>query len=163
MHKHTIAVLVQNRSGVLARVAGLFSRRGYNIESIAVCTTEDPSVSRMTIVVSADDVILEQIIKQLNKLIDVIKVSDITDDELIDRELALIKVSTTATNRAEILQIVDIFRAHIVDVRPKTVIVEVTGDAGKIEAIIEILRPYGIVELVRTGKIAMVRGARLEY
>ena len=112
MKKRTIGLVVENRAGVLARVAGLFGRRGYNIESIAVCTTENPSLSRMTIVANADEHILEQIIKQLNKLIDVVKVSDITDDELIDRELALIRVSATPANRAEVLQIVDIFRAQ---------------------------------------------------
>ena len=161
MNKHTIAILVGNRSGVLARVAALFSRRGYNIDSLAVCTTEDPEVSRMTITVEADDQILEQILKQLNKLIDIIKVSDITEDDQVDRELALIKVSATPKNRPEILQIVDIFRGHIVDINPKSLIVEVTGDQGKAEAIVQMLRPYGIIELVRTGKIAMVRG-RLE-
>ncbi|NLN16868.1 MAG: acetolactate synthase small subunit [Firmicutes bacterium] len=158
MKKHIIAVLVQNKSGVMARVASLFSRRGYNIDSIAVCATEDPEVSRMTIVARADDDILEQITKQLNKLIEVIKVSDITNDPLVDRELALIKVGATPTNRADIIQIVDIFRAHIVDVNPRSVTVEVTGDEGKMEAIIQMLRPYGIKEIVRTGKIAMVRG-----
>ncbi|MGI6034802.1 MAG: acetolactate synthase small subunit [Limnochordia bacterium] len=158
MKKHIIAVLVQNKSGVMARVAALFSRRGYNIDSIAVCATEDPEVSRMTIVARADDDVLEQITKQLNKLVEVIKVSDITNDPLVDRELALIKVGATPTNRADIIQIVDIFRAHIVDVNPKSVTVEVTGDEGKMEAIIQMLRPYGIKEIVRTGKIAMVRG-----
>ena len=158
MKKHIIAVLVQNKSGVMARVASLFSRRGYNIDSIAVCATEDPEVSRMTIVARADDDILEQITRQLNKLIEVIKVSDITNDPLVDRELALIKVGATPTNRADIIQIVDIFRAHIVDVNPRSVTVEVTGDEGKMEAIIQMLRPYGIKEIVRTGKIAMVRG-----
>lgn len=158
--KHTLSVLVENRSGVLARVAGLFSRRGYSIDSIAVGTTEDPAVSRMTIVVEADEEGLEQITKQLNKLIDVLKVSDITRDAMIDRELALIKVYADSQNRGDILQIVDIFRAKIVDVAEKTVVIEITGDESKVEALLQLLRPYGIKELVRTGRVAMVRGMK---
>jgi acetolactate synthase-1/3 small subunit len=158
--KHTLAVLVENKSGVLSRVASLFSRRGYNIDSLAVGVTEDPDISRITIVVHGDDHVLEQVTKQLNKLIDVIKVSDIGGDEAVERELALIKVSADANTRAEIIQIANIFRARIVDVASKSMTVEVTGDEGKIQAIEKLLRQFGIKELVRTGKIAMVRGSK---
>ncbi len=158
MKRHTLAVLVQNRSGVLARIAGLYSRRGFNIDSVSVGKTEDPKISRMTLIVEADEETVEQITKQLNKLIDVIKISDITNDDKVDRELALIKVNAGTTNRSEILQIVDIFRAKIIDVASKTVTIEITGTEDKIDAIIELLEPYGIRELVRTGKVAMVRG-----
>ena len=156
--KHTLAVLVENRSGVLSRVASLFSRRGYNIESLAVGVTEDPKTSRMTIVVDGDDHVLEQVTKQLNKLVDVIKVSDIGGDEAVERELALIKVAADVSARTEIIQIADIFRARIVDVAPKSITVEVTGDEAKIQAIEKLLRQFGIKEMVRTGKIALVRG-----
>jgi acetolactate synthase-1/3 small subunit len=158
--KHTLSILVHNRAGVLARVAGLFSRRGYNIESIAVGITEDPDVSRMTIVVDGDEAIVEQITKNVYKLIDVLKVSDITADDVVDRELALIKVTADAGNRSQILQVVDIFRARIVDVSERSVMVEITGDEGKIDAMVQLLRPYGIKEMARTGKIAMVRGPK---
>ena len=158
--RHTLAVLVNNSPGVLARVAGLFSRRGFNIESIAVGETEEHSVSRMTIVVTADDVLLEQVTKQLYKLIDVIKISDLTNDPAVEREMALIKVTTTSANRSEILQIVDIFRAKIVDVSEKAVIIEVTGGVEKIEAIMSLLRNYGIKEVARTGKVAMARSVK---
>src|SRR5512135_2802706 len=130
--KHTLSVLVQNRPGVLARTAGLFSRRGYNIESLTVGVTEDDDVSRMTIVVSGDDTVVEQVTKQLNKLIEVIKVTDLTKELYVDRELVLIKVTAEGNNRSEIMQLVDIFRARIVDVAPKSLIIEVTGDEGKI-------------------------------
>jgi len=156
--RHTLAVLVENNPGVLARVAGLFSRRGFNIDSLAVGRTENPSVSRMTIVVEGDDRYLEQVNKQLHKLVDVIKISDITRDAYVDRELVLIKVNADASKRAEIMQLVDIFRARIVDVGPKTLTIEVTGNDGKITAFEDSLRPFGIKELVRTGKIAMLRG-----
>ncbi|HWQ44656.1 MAG TPA: acetolactate synthase small subunit [Methanosarcina barkeri] len=158
--KHTLAILVENKSGVLFRVASLFSRRGYNIDSLAVGVTEDPEISRMTIVVHGDDHVLEQVTKQLNKLIDVIKVLDIGGDEAVERELALIKVSADVNNRAEIIQIADIFRARIVDVAPKSMTVEVTGDESKIQAIEKLLRQFGIKEMVRTGKIALVRGPK---
>jgi len=158
--RHTLSVLVENNPGVLARVAGLFSRRGFNIDSLAVGTTENPKISRMTIVVEGDDLVLEQVTKQLHKLIDVIKISDITSDNYVERELVLIKVFAEPPTRGEIMQIVDIFRAHIVDIGKKTLTVECTGDEGKIEAIIESLRPFGIKELVRTGKIAILRGAK---
>lgn len=158
--KHTLSILVHNRSGVLVRVAGLFARRGYNIESIAVGVTEDPEVSRMTIVTAGDEAIVEQIVKNVHKLIDVLKVTNITSEDVVDRELSLIKVTADASNRSEILQIVDIFRARIVDVSDRSVIVEVTGDEAKVDAMVELLHPYGIKELARTGKIALVRGSK---
>jgi len=161
MKAHTLAVLVANRPGVLSRVSGLFSRRGFNIESPAVGTCEEPDLSRMTIVVIGDDAQVEQVIKQLNKLIDVVKVSDITDMETVDRELALIKVTAEAgSSRAEVMQIADIFRAQIVDVGAKSVVLEVTGGSTKIDALESLLRQYGVKELVRTGKISMLRGAK---
>lgn len=160
MMKHTLEVLVQNKSGVLSRVAALFSRRGYNIDSLAVGVTEDPEISRITLVVHGDDRVLEQVTKQLNKLVDVIKVSDFGGDDTVERELALIKVTADIDNRAEIIQIADIFRARIIDVAPKSMTVEVTGDEGKVEAIEKLLRQFGIKEMVRTGKIAMVRGTK---
>jgi acetolactate synthase I/III small subunit len=156
--RHIISALVVNHSGVMARVAGLFSRRGYNIESIAVGHSEESDQSRMIIVVEADeDQVLEQIEKQLYKLVDVVKVNDIPAREAVERELALIKVNAGSQNRAEVLQIVDIFRAKIVDVSSRAVIIEITGGSEKIEAIIALLRPYGIREIVRTGDIAMLR------
>ncbi|SET00154.1 acetolactate synthase, small subunit [Methanococcoides vulcani] len=158
--KHTLAVLVDNKYGVLARVAGLFSRRGFNIDSLAVGITEDPTISRMTIVVRGDDHVLEQVTKQLNKLIDVIRVTDLGSDESVERELALIKVNADANNRAEIIQIVDIFRARIIDVASKSVTVEVTGDSNKIKAIQSLLKPFGIKEMARTGKVALTRGSK---
>ncbi len=160
--RHVLAVLVENQPGVLTRVAGLFSRRGYNIESLAVGQTHEPSISRMTIVVDGDDRVIEQVVKQLDKLIDVIDVQDITDVEYVDRELILIKVNAKPSVRGEIMQIVDIFRARIVDIGQRTLIIECTGDEGKIRAIEKSLKPFGILELVRTGKIAMVRGPKYE-
>ena len=159
--KHTLAILVENRPGVLTRVAGLFSRRGFNIESLAVGVTENADTSRITIVVSGDDHVLEQVEKQLNKLIDVIRVSDIPPDESVSRELALIKVGVDSTTRAEVMQIVDVFRAKIVDVGIKSLVIEVTGDESKINAMEQLLRHFGIKEMVRTGKIAMNRGAKI--
>ncbi|HBT46460.1 MAG TPA: acetolactate synthase small subunit [Peptococcaceae bacterium] len=158
--KHTLAVLVENKPGVLTRVAGLFARRGYNIESLAVGPTENPSVSRMTIVVEGDDHTIEQVCKQLHKLIDVIKLSDITQDPHVGRELVLIKVNAEPHVRGEIMQIVEVFRARIVDIARDSLIVEATGDEDKINAIEAALRPFGIRELARTGKIALVRGSR---
>src|SRR5919108_6028294 len=158
--KHTIAVLVENKFGVLSRVAGLFSARGYNIESLSVGETLDPTVSRMTIVVSGDEFIIEQVMKQLHKLIDVIKVSDLTDDSHVERELVLIRVNAEPQHRAEILRTADIFRARVIDVTPASFTLEATGDEGKIEALIELLRPMGIQELVRTGKVAIGRGPK---
>ncbi len=158
--RHTISVLVSNEFGVLTRIAGLFSGRGFNIESLSVAETLDPKVSRMTIVTSGDDNVLEQVTKQLNKLINVIKVHDFTGEERIERELALVKVSSTAESRAEILSIVDIFRAKVVDVSPRTYTIEITGDEEKISAITELVRPFGIKEIVRTGRIAMARSPK---
>lgn len=157
--QHTITALVDNRPGVLARVAALFARRGFNIESLAVSITDDPMVSRMTIVASGDDNVLEQITKQLNKLIDVIKVYDYTGSAIVERELAMIKINAETKNRAEILQVVDVFRAKIIDISDRTFTIEVTGSVAKVNAIESLLAPYGIQELVRTGKIAMMRGA----
>ncbi len=158
--KHTIAVLVENRFGVLSRVAGLFSARGYNIESLSVGETLDPTVSRMTLVVRGDAFIIEQVIKQLHKLIDVIKVTDLSDEDHVEREMLLLKVNAEPANRAEILRVGDIFRAKVVDVTPNTYTLEVTGEQSKIEAIIELLRPFGIHEVVRTGKVALARGVK---
>ncbi|MBC8233673.1 acetolactate synthase small subunit [bacterium] len=157
-NRHVISVLVENRLGVLARIASLFSGRGFNIDSLTVAETEEPDVSRMTIVSTGDEKIIEQITKQLNKLIDVIKVSDLTGDRYIERELVLIKVNAENQARGEIIQIVNIFRAHIVDVSPASLMIETTGDEEKLRAIIDMLSPYGIQEIVRTGKIAMLRG-----
>lgn len=156
--RHTISVLVENKFGVLARVAGLFSGRGFNIDSLCVAETDDPTTSMMTIVSHGDDKIIEQIEKQLNKLIDVIKVNDLTKEEHVERELVLIKVGTENGKRAEIMEIVDIFRAKIIDVGHKSIVVETTGDEDKLAALIKILKPFGIKEIVRTGKIALVRG-----
>jgi len=156
--RHTISVLVENKAGVLARIATLFAARGYNIDSLAVGETEDPSISRMTIVVRGDEKILEQVEKQLNKLIDVIKLNDFVDTEHLERDLVLIKVKTDKNTRSEIMQIIDIFRAKIIDVAANSLIVEMTGDEEKIQAIINMLRPFGIKEMVRTGIIAMARG-----
>ncbi len=158
--KHTIAVLVENRFGVLSRVAGLFSARGYNIESLSVGETLDPTVSRMTLVVRGDEFVIEQVMKQLHKLIDVIKVSDLTDDDHVERELMLIRVNAEPQHRAEILRVADIFRAKVVDVTPVSYTLEATGDAGKLEALVELLRPMGVQELVRTGKVAIARGPK---
>ena len=158
---HTLSVLVANKPGVLTHVSGLFSRRGYNIDSLTVGVTENPDISRMTIVVHGDEHVIEQVTKQLNKLIDIIKVVDISPQESVDRELALIKVNADADRRSEIVQIVDIFRARIIDVSAKSVVIETTGSSDKIDALEEMMRPFGIKEMVRTGKVALVRGGRL--
>jgi acetolactate synthase-1/3 small subunit len=160
MKRHTISVLVENHPGVLARIAGLFSGRGFNIESLSVGETEDPTASRMTVVVRGDDLILEQVTKQLNKLVDVIKVSDFTKEQFIERELVLIKVTAEGKSRSEILQICDIFRARIVDVAPKTVTIEVTGTEDKIDALVNMLKPFGIREMARTGSVALTRALK---
>ncbi len=160
--RHTISVLVENKFGVLARIATLFAARGFNIDSLAVGETEDPGVSRMTIVVKGDDRILEQVEKQLNKLIDVIKVTDFHDNTPIERDLALVKVKADKSNRSEIMQITDIFRARIIDVAADSIVVEITGDESKIEAFVSMLRPFGIKELCRTGVIALARGNKTE-
>ncbi len=159
--KHTISVLVENHFGVLAHVAGLFSARGFNIDSLAVGETDDPTVSRMTIVAHGDDRVIEQINKQLNKLIDVIKVQDLTEEEKIARELVLAKVHATAANRSDILQIVNTFRAKVVDVNPRSITIEVTGNEEKVDAMLELLRPFGVKEVVRTGTIALSRKSEL--
>src|ERR687891_742517 len=158
--KHTISVLVENKFGVLSRVAGLFSARGYNIESLSVGETLDPSVSRMTIVVTGDEFVIEQVMKQLHKLIDVIKVNDLTDDSHVERELMLVRVNAEPQHRAEILRTADIFRAKVIDVTPLSFVLEATGDEGKLEALVELLKPMGIQELVRTGKVAIARNLR---
>jgi acetolactate synthase-1/3 small subunit len=159
--KHTISVLVQNEFGVLARIAGLFSGRGFNIESLSVAPTLEPSISRMTIVTRGDDRIIEQINKQLHKLINTIKVIDFTHKECVAREMALIKVSAEESTRAEVLRIADIFRGKIVDVAPRCYSIEITGTTSKIDAIIELLRPMGIREVVRTGPVALARGSKM--
>jgi len=155
--RHTISVLVENKFGVLTRVAGLFSGRGYNIDTLNVGPTHDPNTSRMTIVTRGDDATLEQIVKQLNKLVDVLKVQDFREDEYIDRELVLVKVGVDSKTRAEVMQITDIFRAKIVDVQPKTLTIEITGNESKIEKFLELMRTFGIVDLTRTGKVALPR------
>ena len=159
--KHTIAVIVENKSGVLTRIAGLFSRRSFNIDSLSVGATENPEYSRMTITVHGDRDVLEQVIKQLSKLINVIRVSEMEAGESIERELAIIKVSADKESRSEIMQIVNIFRAKIIDVSHRSMIIEVTGDEEKIDAIVQLLRQFGIKEIARTGKVSMVRGARV--
>ena len=162
MKPHTLSVLVENKAGVLSRVTGLFSRRGFNIESLAVGPCEIPGMSRITIVVIADDSKIEQITKQLNKLIDVIKVSDMTGNPRVERELALIKVTAeVGTSRAEIMQIAEIFRAQIVDVSPKSLVLQVIGNTQKIEAMVTLLRQYGVKEFVRTGTIGILRGSKI--
>ena len=158
--RHTISVLVENEFGVLSRIVGLFSGRGFNIESLSVAPTLDPTLSRMTIVTSGDDRIIEQVNKQLNKLIDTIKVIDFTGEDFIEREMALIKVNAEDSTRAEILRICDIFRGKVVDVTPKCYTVEVTGSPVKVNAIIDLLRPMGIKELVRSGPVVLGRGPK---
>jgi len=156
--KHTISVLVDNSPGVLMKVAGLFRRRGYNIHSLAVGVTEQPTVSRMIITVAGEPEILEQIIKQLNKLIEVIKVNDVTGFSTVDRELALIKLNATPATRMEIMEICNVFRANVVDLTEKTMTLEVTGRSDKIDAIMSLVQKYGIREMVRTGQVTLVRG-----
>ncbi len=158
--KHTISALVENKPGVLARISGLFRRRGFNIHSLAVGPTENPEISRMTIVVDLEERPLEQVTKQLYKLINVIKISDLDPRESVERELVLIKVNAPAQVRPEIIEIVDIFRAKIIDVSRTTLTVEVTGTEDKVRAMEDLLRPYGIRELARTGKVALLRGGK---
>jgi acetolactate synthase-1/3 small subunit len=161
MKPHTLSILVENKAGVLSRVTGLFSRRGFNIESLAVGPCEEPGMSRITIVVIGDDAKVEQVMKQLNKLIDIIKVSDLTDNPRVERELALIKVTAElGTSRAEIMQIAEIFRAAIVDVSPKSIVLQVIGDTEKIQALETLLRQFGVKEFVRTGTIGILRGSK---
>jgi len=158
--KHTISVLLRNKPGVLSRVTGLFSGRGYNIESLCVAVTMDPEVSCLTLVSYGDPPIIEQITKQLHKLIDVLKVTDISEKEYVEREMVLVRVNANANSRAEVLRIVDIFRGKVVDVASRSYALEITGSASKIQAVIDILRPFGILEIVRTGTIAMARGSK---
>jgi len=155
--RHTISVLVENKFGVLTRVAGLFSGRGYNIDTLNVGPTNDPKVSRMTIVTRGDDSTVEQIVKQLKKLPNALKVQDFRDGEYVDRELVLVKVSVDSKSRAEVMQITDIFRAKIVDVQPKSLTVEVTGSEDKVEKLLDLLKGFGILDVTRTGKIALPR------
>jgi acetolactate synthase-1/3 small subunit len=159
-HKHTIAILVNDQPGVLQRVSGLFGRRGFNIESITVGSSEEAGLSRMVIVSTGDDHTLEQVQKQLYKLIDVIKVTDVSGNPMVCRELGLIKIGAEPSSRPEILGIVETFRAAVVDIGPTTLIVQVVGDSEKIDAMIELLKPYGIRELSRTGVTAMNRGSK---
>ncbi len=158
--QHTISILVSNKFGVLSRISGLFSGRGFNIESLNVAETNDPAVSRMTVVTRGNDQKIEQITKQLNKLVDIIKVIDLTEENFIDREMVLIKMNAEPKNREEILRIVEIFRAKVVDVSPSTYTIEITGDEGKLKGIMELLRPLGIKEIVRSGRIALSRGMK---
>jgi acetolactate synthase I/III small subunit len=155
--RHTISVLVENKFGVLTRVAGLFSGRGYNIDTLNVGPTQDPKTSRMTIVTHGDEATLEQIVKQLNKLPDVIQVQDFHEGEYVDRELVLVRVAVDSKSRAEVMQITDIFRAKIVDVQPKTLTIEITGAESKVEKFINLMNSFGVQEITRTGKIALPR------
>jgi acetolactate synthase-1/3 small subunit len=155
--RHTISVLVENKFGVLTRIAGLFSGRGYNIDSLNVAPTHDPLTSRMTIVTRGDDATVEQIVKQLNKLVNVLQVQDFRDREYIDRELVLVKVAVNSKSRPEVMQITDIFRAKIVDVQPQSLTIEITGNESKVEKFIELMKPFGVLDLTRTGKVALVR------
>jgi len=155
--RHTISITVENRAGVLSRVVGLFSGRGFNIDSLSVGETIDPEISRITIVTTGDDRIIEQVTKQLRKLIDVIKVTDLTDLNFVDREMILVKVNATDKTKAEILRINDIFRGKIVDVSQASYTFEISGDEGKIEAFIKMVKPFGVKEIARTGKVAVSR------
>ena len=158
--KHTVVALVEDRPGVLNRVASLFRRRGFNIDSLAVGSTEEQGISRMTIVLDGDDGIVEQVEKQLYKLIDVVKVSDLTSEEAVVRELALIKVQCSPAQRGEVLDLIEVFRAQAVDVTPRSIIVQAVASADRLDALVANLRPYGISEMVRTGRVGMVRGDR---
>ena len=160
MTKHTLSVLVENKPGVLARVAGLFSRRGFNIESLAVGPTEHPDISRMTIVVGVDELPLEQVTKQLNKLINVIKIVELEPASAVQRELLLVKVRADATVRSQVLETVQLFRAKVVDVSPEALTIEATGTGDKLDALLRMLEPYGLREMVQSGMVAIGRGAR---
>ncbi len=155
--RHTISVLVENKFGVLTRIAGMFSGRGFNIDTLNVGPTLDPSTSRMTIVVRGDDTVLDQVVKQLNKLVDVIDIQDFREGEYVDRELVLLRVNVDSKTRAEVMQICDIFRAKIIDVQPKNVSIEVTGNESKIDKFLFLMRPFGIADLTRTGRVALAR------
>lgn len=158
--KHTISILVENHFGVLARVSGLFSARGYNIDSLCVAETQDPGISRMTVVVPGDDRVLQQIVKQLNKLVDTIQVDDITSEDHVERELVLVKIECDKKTRPEIIEVANIFRAKVIDIGKKAITLEATGSASKITAFIDMMRPFGLQELVRTGKVAIVRSGK---
>jgi acetolactate synthase-1/3 small subunit len=160
MSKHTLSVLVENKPGVLARIAALFSRRGFNIDSLAVGPTEHPDISRMTIVVNVEELPLEQVTKQLNKLVNVIKIVELDQSQAVQRELVLVKVRADAETRSQVTEIVQLFRAKTVDVSPDAVTVEATGSSDKLEAMLRMLEPYGIKELVQSGMVAIGRGAR---
>jgi acetolactate synthase-1/3 small subunit len=155
--RHTISVLVENKFGALTRIAGLFSGRGYNIDTLNVGPTEDPATSRMTIVTRGDDATLEQIVKQLEKLTDVLEVQDFREHEYVDRELVLVKVTVDSKSRAEVMQITDIFRAKIVDVQPKSLTIEITGNESKVEKFLDLMKSFGVTALTRTGKVALPR------
>jgi len=155
--RHTLSVLVENKFGVLTRIAGMFSGRGFNIDTLNVGPTRDPSRSRMTIVVQGDDSVLEQVTKQLNKLIDVIEIEDFRDNQFVDRELVLMRVTVDAQTRSEVMQICDIFRAKIIDVQPRNVAIELTGNESKIDKFLFLMEPFGISDLNRTGKVAVAR------
>ncbi len=155
--RHTISVLVENKFGVLTRVAGLFSGRGYNIDTLNVGPTQDPTTSRMTIVTRGDEATVEQIVKQLNKLPDVIEVQDFREGEYVDRELVLVQVAVDSKSRAEVMQITDIFRAKIVDVQPEALTIEITGDESKMDKVPGLMETFGVLELTRTGKVALPR------
>ena len=159
-NRHTLAVLVENKPGVLTRVAALFARRAFNIKSLAVGETEHPEISRMTIIVDADSAPIEQVVKQLNKLINVLKVVELEPEESVERRLLLMKVQADETRRTSVLQIVDLFRAHVVDVQPESVVIESIGSLSKLEALLRVLEPYGVTELVQSGAVAIGRGSR---
>jgi acetolactate synthase-1/3 small subunit len=158
--RHVISILVENEPGVLSRVSALFSGRGFNIESLNVAESLDPTISRMTLITSGNEQIIEQIIKQLNKLVNVVKVMDLTGSDFVDREMILVRVRAEATSRAEVLRILEIFRGRVVDVSPKSYTLEITGDEKKIQAVVELLTPFGILEIVRTGKVAIMRAKK---
>ncbi|MCP2169960.1 acetolactate synthase small subunit [Goodfellowiella coeruleoviolacea] len=160
MSRHTLSVLVEDKPGVLARVAGLFSRRGFNIESLAVGRTEHPDISRMTIVVSVEELPLEQVTKQLNKLVNIIKIVELEPAAAVQRQLLLVKVRADATVRSQVLETVQLFRAKVVDVSPEAVTIEATGTSDKLDALLRMLEPYGLREIVQSGMVAIGRGAR---
>jgi acetolactate synthase-1/3 small subunit len=158
--KHTLSLLVENHQGVLAKIASLIAAKGYNIDSLSVAETLDPTVSRMTMSVRGDEWVMEQVVKQFHRIIDVIKVVDLTDEPHVGREMVFVRVNAEPVNRAEILRITEIFRGRIVDVTPSTYILEVTGESGKVEAVLELLQPFGIQEIVRSGTLAIARGSK---
>ncbi len=161
MKRHLVSALVENRSGTLSRVSGLFSRRGFNIDGVTAGETEDPSVTRMTIAVRGDETVLEQIVKQLSKLVDVVAVRDFDSSAVIQRELLLVKVKADEASRPAVVEIASIFRSRIIDVSPATITIEATGDSEKLEGLLLLLRPYGILELARTGLVALERGSSI--